>query len=136
MTLFSKQPDATKIDTIIGNGTVIEGTLTSRESISVEGTVRGKLETEGNVVVGANGVVEADILANTVLIGGSVSGNIVARTRLEITSSGKLCGDIQTGSLIIAEGVLFEGKCRMLTDERVALPSPNDVIAQDDLQME
>ena len=53
-----------------------------------------------------------------VMLGGEVNGNIVSRTKLEITTKGKLRGDIKTGSLIIAEGVIFEGKCQMITDER------------------
>ena len=47
-----------------------------------------------------------------------MNGNIVSRNKLEITTKGKLLGDIKTGSLVIAEGVIFEGNCQMITDER------------------
>ena len=117
MGMFSKEDDLSRLDTLIGNGTILEGTLTSRESLCIEGTVRGKILCEGSVVVGPKGKVDADIYAETVLVGGEVNGNIVTKSKLEITTNGKLRGDIKTGSLIIAEGVLFEGKCQMITEE-------------------
>ena len=117
MGMFKKETDLSRLDTLIGNGTILEGTLTSRESICIEGTVRGKVLCEGSVIIGPKGRVDADIYAETVLVGGEVNGNIVSKSKLEITTDGKLRGDIKTGSLIVAEGVLFEGKCQMITDE-------------------
>jgi cytoskeletal protein CcmA (bactofilin family) len=117
MGIFKKDSDLNRLDTLIGNGTIFEGSLTSKESICVEGTVRGKIDCEGSVIIGEKGRVDADIFADTVLLGGEVNGNIVSKTKLEITTSGKLRGDIKTGSLIIAEGVLFEGKCQMITED-------------------
>ena len=117
MGLFKKEDDLSRLDTLIGNGTILEGTLTSRESICIEGTVRGKVLCEGSVIVGPKGRVDADIYAETVLVGGEVNGNIVSKSKLEITTNGKLRGDIKTGSLVIAEGVLFEGKCQMMTED-------------------
>jgi cytoskeletal protein CcmA (bactofilin family) len=136
MALFKKEGDMNRLDTLIGHGTIFEGALTSKESICVEGTVRGKIVCDGSVIIGEKGRVDADILADTVLLGGEVNGNIVAKTKLEITTSGKLRGDIKTGSLIIAEGVLFEGKCQMITEERGALPSPKDEIDNEELHVQ
>jgi len=118
MAIFKKNADLNRLDTLIGNGTIFDGTLTSKESICVEGLVKGKIICEGSVIVGEKGRVDADIFADTIVLGGEVNGNISAKTRLEITTSGKLRGDIRTGRLIIAEGVIFEGKCQMITEER------------------
>lgn len=128
MGLFKKDDDLSRLDTLIGNGTILEGTLTSRESICIEGTVRGKVLCEGSVIVGPKGRVDADIYAETVLVGGEVNGNIVSKSKLEITTNGKLRGDIKTGSLIIAEGVLFEGKCQMMTEDH-SINKTNETIA-------
>ncbi len=122
MGIFKKETDLNRLDTLVGNGTIFEGTLTSKESICVEGTVRGKVICEGSVIIGEKGRVDADIFADTVLLGGEVNGNIVSKIKLEITTSGKLRGDIKTGSLIIAEGVLFEGKCQMITEDHIIQP--------------
>jgi cytoskeletal protein CcmA (bactofilin family) len=104
-------------DTIIGSGTMIEGIISSRENVCVEGVFKGKIMSDACVLIGETGKVEADITADTVLMSGEVHGNIVAKTKLEITSHGKLRGNIKTGSLIIAEGVLFEGNCQMVWEE-------------------
>lgn len=127
MGLFKKDDDLSRLDTLIGNGTILEGTLTSRESICIEGTVRGKVLCEGSVIVGPKGRVDADIYAETVLVGGEVNGNIVSKSKLEITTNGKLRGDIKTGSLIIAEGVLFEGKCQMMTEDHSINKTDNTI---------
>ena len=104
-------------DTVIGSGTVIEGKISSKENVCVEVVFNGTIASEASVMIGETGRVEADITADTVLMSGEVHGNIVAKTKLEITSRGKLQGNIKTGSLIIAEGVLFEGNCQMVWDE-------------------
>lgn len=117
MAIFKKEKDLNRLDTLIGNGTEFEGSLTSKESICVEGIIKGKIVCDGSVIVGEKGRVDADIFADTVLLGGEVNGNITAKTKLEITTNGILRGNIKTGSLVIAEGVLFEGKCQMITDD-------------------
>jgi len=133
MGIFKKETDLNRLDTLIGNGTIFEGVLTSKESICVEGVVRGKIVCEGSVIVGERGRVDADIFADTVLLGGEVNGNIVAKTKLEITTNGKLRGDIKTGSLVIAEGVLFEGQCQMITEER-GIQSPEESMEEEVMQ--
>jgi len=65
-------------------------------------------------VVGEGAVVKANVKARTVIIHGTVHGNIEAADRLEIQSSGKLYGNIRTSKLKIADGVVFEGKCEMV----------------------
>ncbi|MBW2553089.1 MAG: polymer-forming cytoskeletal protein [Deltaproteobacteria bacterium] len=111
-----KAPD--NLDTLIGSKTIFEGVLISNESICIEGTVKGKVECRGNVVVGKEGKVKADIIAENAFIGGQVNGNIKAKKRLEITSTGRVKGDIETSSLIIADGVLFEGSCHMVSSNK------------------
>ena len=63
--------------TIIGQGIVIEGEVTSDEAVIVAGTVRGKLTVDGPVTIEASGVVEADIGATSLSNGGSITGNVV-----------------------------------------------------------
>lgn len=135
MAIFKNKTDLSRLDTLVGNGTIFEGTLTSKESICVEGFVKGKIVCEGSVIVGEKGKVDAEIIADVVLLGGEVNGNIVAKTKLEITTSGKLKGNIKTGSLIIAEGVLFEGKCQMITEER-ALATPDETSESEEVQVQ
>jgi cytoskeletal protein CcmA (bactofilin family) len=134
MGVFKKGADANRLDTIIGPGTICEGSITSKESICVEGTVRGKIICEGSVIVSEKGRVDADIAADLVILNGRVNGHIVAKTKLEITTNGKLKGDIKTGSLIIAEGVLFEGKCQMISEKPEVEVSGLPLAEKDEIQ--
>ena len=137
MSIFKKNAEAERIEqyttaepisrnTVIGSGTMFEGVISSKENVCVEGVFKGKILSEGCVIIGETGKVEADIKADTIFMSGEVHGNMVAKTKLEITSHGKLRGNIKTGSLIIAEGVLFEGNCQMVWDEREAQESAAD----------
>ena len=58
--------------------------------------------------------ITANIHVGSVVIGGTVKGNIEATEKLEMLSTGKVFGNIRTGKLKIADGVVFEGKCEMI----------------------
>ena len=76
--------------------------------------------------MGQGGKVKADIIAENAFVGGQVNGNIKAKNRLEITSTGRVKGDIETSSLVIAEGVIFEGSCHMVSEKNAASSLPAD----------
>lgn len=113
MGIIRKDKAQNNVDTIIGCKTIFEGILLSQEGICIEGIIKGKIECKGNVVVGKGGKIKADIIADNAFIAGQVDGNIKVKNRLEITSSGKVTGDIETSSLVIGDGVFFEGSCHM-----------------------
>ena len=122
MGILSKKLDPSKTDTIIGNKTVFEGVLSAAGGIRIEGVVRGRVDVQGLLVVGHGGRIEADIVAENAIVGGEIIGNITARNRLELTSKGKVHGDIATTHLVMQEGVIFQGTCRMITDDAMVYP--------------
>jgi cytoskeletal protein CcmA (bactofilin family) len=99
--------------THIGKKTVFQGMISSSENLTIEGTVKGEVACHGTVVVEEGGMVDADIIAEEAFIKGQVDGNIKAQKRVEIASTGRVKGDIESSSLSIAEGVVFEGTCHM-----------------------
>nr|WP_246325413.1 polymer-forming cytoskeletal protein [Dissulfurirhabdus thermomarina] len=99
---------------MIGANTLFEGNCFSERSICVEGTIRGRVESKGSVILGTNGKVEGDILATSVVVGGQVVGNIVATGHLEVTSTGRVKGDIMSPTFVINEGGIVDGMCRMI----------------------
>lgn len=126
MSILKKNKAPDNLDTLIGSKTIFEGILISNESICIEGTVKGKVECRGSVVVGQGGKVKADIIAENAFIGGHVNGNIKTKNKLEITSAGRVKGDIETSCLVIAEGVIFEGSCHMISEKITASSSSTD----------
>ena len=111
---------AETIDSIIGHHVYFEGILSSKESLRIDGRVKGKVECEGSVVIGSEGKVEGEILADNVFIAGELTGNATARNKLEIIEKGKVFGDITTAKLVIDPEVIFEGKCRMISEKHIA----------------
>ena len=105
--------------TVIGAGTVVEGTLKAAMSARIDGTVNGDVTSEGTIVVATEGIVNGNITAAEVKISGAVNGNIVTTGKLELVEKGKLIGDIKTGSLSIAETAVFHGNCRMQEESTV-----------------
>ncbi|MFO7180052.1 MAG: polymer-forming cytoskeletal protein [Pseudomonadota bacterium] len=99
--------------TVIGEGLSIEGDLTSDEDVAVHGTLRGKLTTEDTVVVGATGVVQADISGSSVNIAGQVTGDVTASERVDLQAGGRLIGDVRAARFTIADGASFKGNVDM-----------------------
>lgn len=99
------------LNSLIGEGSEFRGEFKVKDLIRIDGYFKGNIITEGKVLVGKTGVVETNIDAGTVVVGGEVRGNINADKRVVLLSTCRLYGDIVTGSLVIEEGVIFEGRC-------------------------
>jgi cytoskeletal protein CcmA (bactofilin family) len=99
--------------TIIGQGITIEGEITSDEEMVVAGIVRGKLTCEGPITVDSGALVEADIGASSLSIGGTVTGNVTAADRVDILAGGRLVGDVKAARITIADGASFKGNVDM-----------------------
>lgn len=113
----------------LGKGSRIEGKLTFEGSVKIDGHVEGEIQAQQSVIVGETAVINAQISADTIIVKGKVTGDITARKQVELRGPAKLTGNITTPSLVIHEGVVFEGHCSMggaeskveKTDRRVAL---------------
>lgn len=98
----------------IGKSISIKGDLTGEEDLLVEGKVEGKVELPNNeLTIGANGNVEADVHAKTVLVTGRVAGNVSAVERVEIQATGIVDGDVRAPRLIVQEGAIVNGSIHM-----------------------
>jgi len=98
---------------LLGENTVFEGKLSFHGTVRIDGHFKGDISSDGTLVIGEHGIIEAGINSKCVVVGGEVHGNINAGFSIEILANGKVYGNIFTPSLIIHEGVIFEGSCRM-----------------------
>jgi cytoskeletal protein CcmA (bactofilin family) len=106
--------ETTTISTLLGRDTLIEGTLQFKETIRVDGRVKGQLiSSEGSVIVGENAVIEADMQVAVAVIRGTVKGRVEAKERIEIYAPAQVTGDICAPSIAIDSGVVFNGNCQM-----------------------
>jgi len=105
-------------ETVIGKGITVKGELFGEEDVKIEGRVEGKIQLTKNLLVGQTGVVEADVEAENINIGGTVTGNLMAQNRVEIVVSGKMIGDIKAPRVVVAEGAHFKGNVDMDTSRK------------------
>jgi cytoskeletal protein CcmA (bactofilin family) len=99
----------------VGNGTSLTGEATFKAMLRVDGHLSGRVSSgSGTLIVGANGKVDANIEVAVAVIHGTINGDIIATQRLELGRAAKVNGNIQTPSLVIEQGGIFEGSCKML----------------------
>ncbi len=110
-TKTSQPPE--KIDTLIGEGTTLEGNILSSHSLRIDGKVIGDVSTEGTIHIGEKGEVQGAVKAINVILSGRVQGNVEAKETLRITDGGKLLGDGKIKTLIVDENGFFEGNSKM-----------------------
>jgi cytoskeletal protein CcmA (bactofilin family) len=103
-----------KLDTIIGKGTKIDGTVAIEGSTRIDGILSGKLTSNDIVTIGPSGEVKADVKAKSIIIGGKVNGNIEATEKIEIQARAEFRGDLVAKSLLIEHGALFHGTSNMM----------------------
>jgi cytoskeletal protein CcmA (bactofilin family) len=98
---------------VVGKTLLIKGEMFSDEEVLIEGTIEGNLNINNRVVVGKNGVVNADIDAREVVIKGEVNGNVKGQFKVEIVPDGILNGNIISQRVVLAEGAVFKGNIDM-----------------------
>jgi cytoskeletal protein CcmA (bactofilin family) len=102
-------------DSVVARDDHLEGTITSRGTIHVMGSVKGRIEAlRLHVADGAR--VDADAVVDEAVIAGEFVGNLTCRQRLEARPSGRLSGVIETYRVMLHEGAAFEGEVRMLPE--------------------
>ena len=108
------------ITTIVGADTVVEGTIITKSSVRIDGTLIGGVSAEGVVILSKNGRIKGNIMAENIVIAGVVEGNMQIREKVNVEPTGEIYGDITTKSLLIDEEFVFQGNCYMNRDVPVA----------------
>ena len=101
------------VETIIGQGVLFEGTVTASTTLRIDGTLKGEIQSSGAVIIGEGGQVVGNITAQQLLIAGSVTGKVEVGDKTEFTETGYLQGDLVTDVLVITDGAVFDGSCKM-----------------------
>jgi cytoskeletal protein CcmA (bactofilin family) len=102
------------ISGFVGSGTNVHGEASFKGMMRVDGTLSGGVKSEkGTLIVSSGGTVEAKIEVAIANINGTVRGDIIATERIELGRSAVVIGNIQAPSLVIEQGAVFDGNCRM-----------------------
>lgn len=98
----------------IGRGIEVSGDIIFADRLQIDGKVSGKLSSEsGTLVIGEMGTVEAQLDVGICVIQGTLQGNLIARSKVEIRKTGRVHGDLITPVLLVEEGAVFNGAIKM-----------------------
>jgi cytoskeletal protein CcmA (bactofilin family) len=123
----ARKPAAARSDltAFIDEGSEIEGKYTFTGTVMVNGKFQGEIQSPDTLIIGEKGVVNANVRAGTLIVSGELVGNVIAGDRVELKGGARVFGDIEAPVVVVEEGVLFEGHCRM-TAVKAAGPKPAD----------
>jgi cytoskeletal protein CcmA (bactofilin family) len=103
------------ISVFLDKNTVFEGKMTFEGILHLDGKVEGEVFNSGTLIMGETAVIKGKLGVNAVIINGRVEGEVNAKERVEIHSKGKIYGTIFAPILVIQDGGIFEGDCKMVT---------------------
>ncbi len=111
---FTASIEETQLN-LIAEDSCLEGSFFFENLTRIHGRLKGKVQakTGSILILSDTGMIEGDLVVDTLLIDGFIRGNIQAETRVILSSSGRVVGNIQTPALKMAPGAYFEGQCFM-----------------------
>lgn len=107
------QPQTAGAISIIAPGTKIVGDCDTDGTLRIEGVIEGTVKAGKAVVVGKDGVVKGDIITQDAVIGGHVTGTVVADSRLELQATCVIDGEIRARRIKLDEGGKVNGQIQM-----------------------
>ncbi len=101
------------VNTLVGRGSHFEGKMTFEGVVRIDGSFDGEIVSDDTLIIGESAEVRAELDVATLVIYGTVYGNIRATNCVELHAPGHLVGNIVSPSLVVERGAVFDGNCRM-----------------------
>ncbi len=106
----------------VGSGTVLTGEANFKGMLRVDGHLSGRIYSDkGTLIISSGGHVEANVEVAAAKINGTINGDIIATERIEMGRSAHVTGNIETPVLMVEQGAIFEGNCRMTQAKAASL---------------
>jgi len=133
-----RKPKSDAVTGFLGSQTEFTGKLSFSGVVHLDGTFHGEIISRGTLVVGPDSVVNAQVHSSVLKISGEVRGDLTATEKIELYAPARVYGNIRTPSLVVEEGVIFEGMCKMssVQAEIPALTSPEEISTGDEEPVE
>jgi cytoskeletal protein CcmA (bactofilin family) len=119
------------LNALLGRGSEFEGKLTFEGTVRIDGKFTGTIVTNDVLVIGEGAKVNAEVNCGTVIVHGEINGNVKAKSAVELHHPARMRGNIETPSLMIEKGVVFEGQSKMEGIEKstIKVPTPSPIQA-------
>ena len=129
-----RRPEPDRIELTIGPNVTLQGEIRCEGSVRIDGVIEGgRIETLGNIIIGQDARVVADIQADTVSVAGAYKGELNAK-RVELLDGGRMWGTIRVESFLLDEGGFMRGELVMVTDDEPEEPEAADYAESENSQ--
>ena len=118
-----------KLTAFLDEGSEIEGKYTFTGTVLLNGKFQGEIASPDTLIIGERGTVNATVRAGTLIVNGELVGNVYASERVELSGKARIFGDLECPVLVLQEGVLFEGHCRMPKPDAMDATRETSVVA-------
>ena len=112
------------LNALLGRGSEFEGKLTFEGTVRIDGKFTGTIVTNDVLVIGEGAKVNAEINCGSVIVHGEINGNVKAKAAVELHHPARMRGNVETPSLMIEKGVIFEGQAKMEGIEKTTAKAP------------
>ena len=129
--LLNQSPD---VSAFVGEGVEFKGVIHYQGIVRIDGQLEGEIHTDGTLIVGQGGVIDAKVEAGIIICHGKIVWDIVARENIQLIAPAVLNGSVKSPSLSMGEGVLFNGTC-VMDREEVTRASNKKTVGVDDDRM-
>jgi cytoskeletal protein CcmA (bactofilin family) len=104
-----------EINVFWGKDSGFKGKVISEGIFRLDGKLEGEIFHKGILIISETAVIKGKLEVNALTLNGLIEGEVTAKERVEILAKGKLYGNISTPKLVIQDGGIFEGNCKMGT---------------------
>ena len=101
----------------ISEGTSVTGEIKSSNDIRVDGCVKGKLYSEGRIVVGEHAIIDGTLLCNNLDLWGKMEGDVYVKDLLSLKNTSSVTGNLHVRKLQVEMGAELNGTCKMISEE-------------------
>ena len=108
-----KSQGSGELNGFLDAGSELRGELRFEDTFRIDGRFTGTVVSDGDLIVGQRGVVDGEVRVARVFVSGTVKGRLTATKRVEISAQGRVFSTIETPSLVIEDGAVFNGQCAM-----------------------
>ena len=105
-------------ESVLAADLTIEGKIEGSGHIRIAGSFKGDVNVQGNLTIEQGARLTGQVRASTVVVAGTLQGNIEAAARVELLESGIVEGDVKAGSLTVAAGSRMRGQVAFGWDEK------------------
>jgi len=104
-----------EINVFWGKNSGFKGRIISEGIFRLDGKLEGEIFHKGILIISETAVIKGKLEVDALTLNGLIEGEVAAKERVEIHAKGKLYGNIFTPALVIQDGGIFEGNCKMGT---------------------